>query len=642
MSIMQYSTRATNMQCHNMCDPSSLMPLGVKSLLGLGLKYCVRTPRPTNKIKNTIDRLKRNLRLMWYFKYHPPDEVDEDGPAYIPGLYIPNKNWDPPECDDLALEKGITKFKLDLQKTRKQYDRSTISNLTPRQWKLATTLKNDDNLICVEGDKNVGGCLLRRNIYNYRGIKEHLGDTTVYKPLTKRQATQHLHILRYKYDVFIAKWKGREQLSKAEWTYLRRAKEETPYNFARFRMSLKAHKNPWKMRPIVCCVGTFMNNLSCWLDHWLQKLRPFIPSYLKDGNQLLTIFNSLGLLPPGSLLFIADATSMYTNMHTGHAILVITEWLRSLQHRLPTGFPLDAIIEAMTLVMTNNIFEWGDMYFLQLLGTAMGTSSACMWATIYFAVHENNTLLVNFNNHLLIYKRFIDDIFGIWIPASVPNIQTDFESFKATTNNFGILKWEFEELSTSVNFLDLTISIENNKIVTRTYQKPINLYQYIMPQSCHPPGMAKGIITSLLRNYYRQNTKTTDYEIMAKHLFYQWVARGWTRTAMRNYILEADLKVRRERQQQITSAATAPPELNNKERLFIHWEYHQCDIPKREIRAIYNLHLKELVEKWLDVKQTTVCYSRPKNIRDYVTKAKLHQAPGREISKFYTGELTDG
>ena len=118
MTILQYFVQAINVQCHNMCDPSSLMPLGVKSLLlGLGLKYCVRTPRPTNKIKITIDCLKRNLRLMWYFKYHSPGEVDEDGPSYIPGLYISNKDLDPPECDDLALEKGIMKFKADLQKT---------------------------------------------------------------------------------------------------------------------------------------------------------------------------------------------------------------------------------------------------------------------------------------------------------------------------------------------------------------------------------------------------------------------------------------------------------------------------------------------------------------------------------------------
>ena len=69
----------------------------------------------------------------------------------------------------------------------------------------------------------------------------------------------------------------------------------------------------------------------------------------------------------------------------------------------------------MALVMQNNVFEWGDLYFLQLLGTAMGTSAACMWATIYFGVHENDTLLPRFSNNLLLYCRFIDDIFGIWI-----------------------------------------------------------------------------------------------------------------------------------------------------------------------------------------------------------------------------------
>ena len=65
-------------------------------------------------------------------------------------------------------------------------------------------------------------------------------------------------------------------------------------------------------------------------------------------------------------------------MHTGYAILVIIEWLNILRYRLPRGFPLNDIIEAKTLIMTNNIFELGDMYFLKLLGTAMGTLSACM------------------------------------------------------------------------------------------------------------------------------------------------------------------------------------------------------------------------------------------------------------------------
>ena len=66
------------------------------------------------------------------------------------------------------------------------------------------------------------------------------------------------------------------------------------------------------MRPIICCVGTFMNNLSCWLDHWLQKLKPFTPSYLKDSNKLLLILKLLERLPEGAQLFAANANYMYT------------------------------------------------------------------------------------------------------------------------------------------------------------------------------------------------------------------------------------------------------------------------------------------------------------------------------------------
>ena len=67
---------------------------------------------------------------------------------------------------------------------------------------------------------------------------------------------------------------------------------------------------------------------------------------------------------------------MYTNIDTNHTIEVISQWLDSLS--LPEGFPLAAVKSAMELVMRNNIFMRGDCYFLQLLGTAMGTSAACM------------------------------------------------------------------------------------------------------------------------------------------------------------------------------------------------------------------------------------------------------------------------
>ena len=153
----------------------------------------------------------------------------------------------------------------------------------------------------------------------------------------------------------------------------------------------------------------------------------------------------------------------------------------------------------------------------------MGTSAACMWATIYYSVHEIGSLLPNYGKYLLIFKRFIDDMFGIWYDNGNP---TAWDNFKAETNNFGILTWEFEELATSINFLDLTIILERSKITTKTYQKDLNLYQYIMPQSNHPPRMMKGIIYSLMRNYRRQNTTYIDYKEMATKLFYRHINRG--------------------------------------------------------------------------------------------------------------------
>ena len=151
---------------------------------------------------------------------------------------------------------------------------------------------------------------------------------------------------------------------------------------------------------------------------------------------------------------------MYNNIYTDHAIRVITCWLKDLSRKnyLPINFPLHEVLEAMTIIMQNNIFEFGDCYFIQLLGTAMGTSAAVMWATLYYAYHEVHTIIPKNGHNLLYFKRFIDDIFGIW----TGNLTTDQESFSEDIDNFGVLTWDITGIkpATSVNFLDMTLTIE--------------------------------------------------------------------------------------------------------------------------------------------------------------------------------------
>ncbi|KAL7554543.1 hypothetical protein ACHAWF_017999 [Thalassiosira exigua] len=183
------------------------------------------------------------------------------------------------------------------------------------------------------------------------------------------------------------------------------------------------------------------------------------------------MLDSLGPLPAGAKLFTADAILMYANIDTNHAMQVIAGCLD--QHheagRLPSDFPLAAVKETMEIIVKNNIFEWGDLYFLQLLGTAIGTSATCMWATLYYCVHKS-----------------------------------------VKSQRLWHLRWEFEEPSDSVVFLDLIISKQGPNIVTSTYRKALNLYQYISLTSAHPPGMMKGIIIfSLMKTYRRQDIQTT-------------------------------------------------------------------------------------------------------------------------------------
>jgi len=46
----------------------------------------------------------------------------------------------------------------------------------------------------------------------------------------------------------------------------------------------------------------------------------------------------------------------------------------------------------------------------------MGAPCACAYATITFGHYENCNILSEFAQHIIYYRRYINDISGIWIP----------------------------------------------------------------------------------------------------------------------------------------------------------------------------------------------------------------------------------
>jgi hypothetical protein len=117
----------------------------------------------------------------------------------------------------------------------------------------------------------------------------------------------------------------------------------------------------------------------------------------------------------------------------------------------------------------------------------LGTPAACTYATISYGEFENSTILSTFAPSLLYYRRYIDNIIGIWLPPKT-NKDTPWTSFKNTLNNWGSLKWTIENPSLKTTFLDLNLSIQNSRIVTTTFQKRSQPHLYIPPTSAQPPG----------------------------------------------------------------------------------------------------------------------------------------------------------
>jgi hypothetical protein len=253
--------------------------------------------------------------------------------------------------------------------------------------------------------------------------------------------------------------------------------------------------------------------------------------------------------------------------------------------------------------MKNNVFSFADTFWLQLSGTAMGTPAACNYATISYGHHENTKILTTYAPNLLYYRWYIDDIFGIWIPNHTAPENT-WATFKDTLNSWGSLEWTTEEPSLHTNFLDLKISVQNQKIITSTYQKEMNLYLYIPPLSAHPNSCFKGLIHGELKRYWLQNSPTKFTKLVTKFI---------ERLLLRGHTIENLMPILKQAANKIDSEYAT----NNS--LFIHWEYQPNGIQGRHIRANYN----DTLAQYIDYDKMTLAVSRPKNLRDILTRAAL-------------------
>ena len=278
----------------------------------------------------------------------------------------------------------------------------------------------------------------------------------------------------------------------------------------------------------------------------------------------------------------------------------------------------------------------------------MGMSPAPTIANLYVAIYEQIHILPLLQKYLSFYKRFIDDGVAIWLHDDDPTTDANnWTDFKTVVNGSG-LTWTFENPCKKIIFMDMTIHIEEGKIVTTLYAKPLALYQYIPPNSCHPPGVLTGLVYGQILRIHRLCSKNSDIEKEIRLFFNRLVDRGYLRTKLlplfekgfdnaTSYMsMTLDQRVARKKAKVGRSD----------ERIFLHIPYHPQNPSSGSVQQLWRdlIHsppgektlnqLKNHFGHRVPVKRLIVAYRRNLNLANLNSYRKLSSRTGLKVSSF--------
>jgi hypothetical protein len=633
MTLPVYIARSLPSICHNLCTTLT-PPRHFERLLKLGLNFIpcpLYTPGPST-IKETSNRFKRDLYTKIFFAGQPSDWTEKQ-------LSI-RSNWTPPEQQiPLELRARTSVFTRKLNTFFKT--RRVLPNLTPLQSQMLEKLKNSNEFIVLPADKNLGPCILERSTYTQLAFKNHLSDNSTYKQLSEEEATSRIAYIQGQIVSFLKDFK--QVLTDPDLKYIKRsiAPDHLKDPFSYFYLLPKIHKTPWSTRPIVSCCGSITHGLARWLDQQLQPIVKKLPNYITSSLDLKQKLSQLSLDWSKVRLFTCDAISMYTNIDTDHALIVISDFLR--RHPAYNDMAVEPIIKALEIVMRNNVFRFGDTFWLQISGSAMGTPPACMYATLYFAINELN-FYPKFKQLVPFYFRYIDDGIGAWLIQHDEATDTaEWERFK-TAFIFGNLRWTFSDKETSVDYLDLTLTVDPiSGIHTRIYEKPHNLYLYIPPHSAHQPGILRSTTIGMIKRFYSLSSFQSDFVRSVISFFRRLCTRGYCPNVLRPLFREAIQRAQTTRSRH---------EDDTDGRIFLHLQYHPCDPPSRVIQSLFRDILLEPKDRAIRGHPLPICRNivgaptginrllvvnhRPPNLKNFLFPRKLREDINAPASSFIT------
>ena len=224
----------------------------------------------------------------------------------------------------------------------------------------------------------------------------------------------------------------------------------------------KIHKPNNPGRPIFSACSCPTELISSYLDKIMKPIVKSLPSYIKDSNHALEIFRSFNFSGENKILFTMDITSLYTVIPNNEGLQALKYFLNQRPVKSPSS---ETLLRLAELVLTLDCFSFGDNYYKQINGVAMGTKMGPSYANLFVGFIGNKFFFNYHGPKLDLYKRFIDDCVG-----ATSSSKEELDQFITAVNSFHpALKYTWEISENSLAFLDIKLSINGNSLSTSVH-----------------------------------------------------------------------------------------------------------------------------------------------------------------------------
>lgn len=590
-------TEKSDFPTSNLVNLSSVVLTEIEvRTLSKGLSFCPATGGFSEfQLLKDLDNFARNMRLREFFHGRP----NTDNAGSLPS----SKHWTPPTQRDKCLDLYIRAVQHDVLEAYKKQT-PFRPNLSIKEKESLEKLACRHEIVIKPADK--GGAIVIMNRDDY--IKEadrQLSDTSFYKILQSDPTFEYKEIVKENLEALL-------EAKEIDKTTVRSLIPLSPIA-GRFYLLPKIHKAHVPGRPIVSGIGTVTENISLYVDNLINKIPPNFPSYIRDTNHFLSEILDLEI-PSGCLLVTMDVTSLYTNIpHSDGIQAVIHAYSES---REPKPVENSTLALLLRLILELNNFEFNGKHYVQVSGTSMGTRIGPNYANIFMAVLEEE-FLASIDLKPFFYKRFIDDVFLIW-PHGESNLLRFIAEFNAVHPN---ISFSHQFSATSINFLDVTVSVSQNKLETTLYRKPTDSHQYLHFQSSHIKHWKTGIPYSQAHRFRRICSKETDFLSNCEGLKNDLLKQKYPLQLIDDSIRRAGALSRNE-----LLNSRKPADRRPSSNLVL---THSASVPNVSgiLRKHHNILNQSPRLASIFSEPPRVVYRRNKNLRDILTSSRLSHSP---------------